>query len=58
MLDGDWSSDVCSSDLAVGLGLMNTMQDGLFNPQGTISGEEVFQIVNKAKSLSAAPQKQ
>jgi iron complex transport system substrate-binding protein len=54
----DSSPNYEQTQTAVGLGLMNTMQDGLFNPQGTISGEEVFQIVNKAKSLSAAPQKQ
>ncbi|MDR3557536.1 MAG: ABC transporter substrate-binding protein [Syntrophobacteraceae bacterium] len=34
---------------AVGLGLMNTTPEGLFMPDGTVSGEEAFRIISKAK---------
>ncbi len=38
---------------AVGLGLMNLAQDGLFRPDGTVSGEEAFQAILKARKAAA-----
>jgi iron complex transport system substrate-binding protein len=39
---------------AAGLGLMDLTPDGLFRPDGTVSGEEAFQIVSKARKVSGS----
>lgn len=37
---------------AVGLGLMDRTPDGLFRPDGTVSGQEAFMIISKAKKTA------
>jgi iron complex transport system substrate-binding protein len=37
---------------AVGLGLMDLTQGGLFRPDGTVSGKEAVQIISKAKKAA------
>jgi iron complex transport system substrate-binding protein len=40
---------------AVGLGLMNTTPEGLFMPDGTVSGQEAFRSIAKAKKAAVQP---